>query len=159
MGCPNNPPTTAKSKSLKMPPLWPKAIFDCQTGNLESSHPADIADICSNIGVATKGFGTNEDALITSLGALGPVDRHFVSKHYAEKHDVSLAKLTEEECSGDFGRTLVLLSLPMDEAEATVVRKACKGVGTDETLIISTLCGRTNQEIVAIKDAFFSTLW
>ncbi|KAL7547117.1 hypothetical protein ACHAWF_010432 [Thalassiosira exigua] len=133
--------------------LWPSDVFACQSGS-GPDRPEDVADVCGEIRAGTKGFGTDEDALIKALGPLGPAERYHVAKRYEELHDIGLAKLMKKEASGDFGTALQLLASPIEEAEAAVLKKACKGVGTNEELVYTTLCGRANDEILAIKKAF-----
>ena len=41
-------------------------------------------------------------------------------------------------------------------AEATILRKAMKGLGTKEKMIYPVLCGRDNDEIVKLKETYFS---
>lgn len=134
-----------------MTSLWPQA---CLSGN-DADFPSDINDAVENIRKATKGFGTDEKALISALGALGPAQRALVAKRYEEEYEKNLAKLMSKECGGDFGEALQLLAQPIAEAEASIIRKACKGVGTTEKLVYETLCGRTNDEINAIKKAYY----
>ena len=133
-----------------MPPhqLWPTAAL---RGGTDPDSPLEISNLCAAIRKACKGFGTDEDGLIAALGPLDPVKRAHVARHYEEEYGKSLPKLMDKECSGDFGRALELLARPIDEAEASVLRKACKGAGTNEKLVWQTLCGRTNEEVTAIK--------
>ncbi|KAL7537291.1 hypothetical protein ACHAXR_009089 [Thalassiosira sp. AJA248-18] len=137
-----------------MAPLWQSAVFDYLSG--DAPEPTiDIADICSDIRAGTKGWGTDEDALIKALGSIGPIERYQVAKHFEETHEINLAKLMKKENgNGSLGKALQLLACPIEEAEAMVLKDACKGVGTNEELIYATLCGRTNEELTAIKEAF-----
>lgn len=139
-----------------MPSLWPSAVFDYLAGNDVPEPTVDIADICSDIRASTKGWGTDEDELVKALGNLGPLERYLISKHYEETHEVNLAKLMKKECgSGSLGKALQLLACPIEEAEARVLNDAVDGVGTDELLVYTTLCGRTKEELAAIRKAFF----
>ena len=61
-----------------------------------------------------------------------------------------------KECRGDFGTALQFLGSPPDEAECDMIAKACKGAGTDEVLVYSIICGRTNEEMDLLKKKFFA---
>ena len=49
-----------------------------------------------------------------------------------------------------------LLVLPMNMAEAMILNMAMKGMGTKERLIYPVVCGRANEEIVKLKETYFS---
>ena len=141
-----------------MPSLWPNAVLEYIAGNNDTpSEPTsdNIADICSTIRSGTKGWGTNEDELIHALGNLSPIDRYRVARHYENVHEVNLVKLMKKECGdGSFGKALQLLACPVDEAEAAVLTHAVEGMGTDELLVYTTLCGRSREEVTAIRKAY-----
>jgi hypothetical protein len=62
----------------------------------------------------------------------------------------------KSECGkGDFGTALQFLVVPSDEAECDMMKKACKGLGTDELILHLIVCGRTNKEIQILKKKFF----
>jgi Annexin len=46
-------------------------------------------------------------------------------------------------------------AVPPDVAECDMIKKACKGIGTDETLVYSIICGRSNKEMEILKKKFF----
>lgn len=138
-----------------MPSLWSNAVLEYIAGNDAPEPTADIADICSDIRDGTKGWGTNEDDLIKALGNLGPIKRYQVAKHYEEVHEVNLVKLMKKECgNGSFGKALQLLACPIEEAEAAVLKHAVDGMGTDKLLVYTTLCGRSKEELDAIRKAY-----
>jgi hypothetical protein len=49
-----------------------------------------------------------------------------------------------------------LLVLPVHMAEATIINEAMQGLGTKEKLLYPILCGRDNDEIVKLKETYFS---
>ena len=108
------------------------------------------------IDAACKGFGTDEGGLIDALAGCSPEQRAKVEKRYEETHSKELRKILKREVGNrDFGTALQLLSLPSDEAEVEIIRKASKGMGTNELLLYPVICGRNNQEIVHLKKKFF----
>jgi hypothetical protein len=65
--------------------------------------------------------------------------------------------VVKSECGkGDFGMALQFLALNPCEAESLMIDKAAKGVGTDELLLITIMCGRTNSEIELLKKTYFN---
>jgi hypothetical protein len=68
-----------------------------------------------------------------------------------------LKAVVKSECgSKDFGTALQFLSVNPCEAECLMIEKAVKGVGTDEFLLITIICGRTNQEMQLLKKTYFN---
>ena len=61
----------------------------------------------------------------------------------------------KKEFSGDFGLALKFLSLPMDKAEAAMIRKATAGVGASVEIVWSIMCGRTNEEMEILKKTYY----
>lgn len=62
-----------------------------------------------------------------------------------------------KEFSGDFGTAMLFLALPPDKAEAAMLKKACKGIGSHSRVLCSILCGRTNEEMEHIKKVYYQT--
>jgi len=106
---------------------------------------------------ACKGFGTDELRLIKELALLSPEDRCKVALRYKQVHGKELKDLMRKECGNrDFGTALQFLAVPPDEAECDMLMKACKGIGTNETLLYSIVCGRSNKEMEILKKKFFN---
>jgi len=61
----------------------------------------------------------------------------------------------KKENSGDFGLLTQLLALSTPDAEAKIVRIATKGMGTNEKLLYSVICGRSNEEMEILKKAYY----
>ena len=62
----------------------------------------------------------------------------------------------KKEFSGDFGLALKFLALPMNMAEAAMIRKATAGIGASVKIIWSIMCGRTNDEMELLKKTYFN---
>ncbi|KAF1316536.1 Annexin protein, partial [Globisporangium splendens] len=120
-----------------------------------SSHPPAIDEACDTIRAACKGLGTDEAGLIKVLTSVSPFERELIACRYKEKYDEELAHLLKSETSGDFGFLLQLISVPLVEAEAFVIRQACKGLGTTERYLYPVLLGRSNDELFELKRTFF----
>ncbi|KAL3801933.1 hypothetical protein HJC23_010277 [Cyclotella cryptica] len=133
--------------------LYPDTVHSAQLG--EPSYYPEIDDACDEIYKATKGFGTDEKAIIATLGSKDCKERFLIAFRYKEKYGKELYDLMKKENSGDFGILTQLLALPIPEAEAKIIRIATKGFGTKEKLLYSVICGRSNEEIEILKKAYF----
>lgn len=57
-----------------------------------------------------------------------------------------------KECGNrDFGTALQLLAVNPIEADCMLINIACKGLGTNEFLLSTILCGRSNKDMTALK--------
>jgi hypothetical protein len=95
--------------------------------------------------------------LIKALAGLTPEERAKVAVRYKETHAKDLKAIMKSECGNrDFGAALQFLVVPSDEAECDMIKKACKGLGTDELMLYSIICGRSNTEINLLKKKYFN---
>ena len=60
----------------------------------------------------------------------------------------------KSELSGDFEKTVLALMMTPGEYLASEVKRAIKGLGTDEAVLVEVLCTRTNEEMTALKEAY-----
>lgn len=133
--------------------LYPDAVHKAQLGDPE--YYPEIDDACDAINKACVGMGTDEKALIKTLGSKDTIERYLIAFRYKEKFGKELKELMKSENTGNFGFLSQLLSLPAPEAEAKIIRKATKGMGTNEKLLWTVICGRSNEEIEILKKTYF----
>lgn len=133
--------------------LYPDAVRSAQLG--DPIYTPEIDEACDLIRSATKGLGTDERALVETLGSKDAVERSLIAHRYKEKYGKELTDLMKGETSGDFGFLIRLLALPLPEAECEIIWKATKGLGTNEELLWSVVCGRSNEEVQMLKTTFF----
>jgi hypothetical protein len=93
--------------------------------------------------------------VIDALATQTAEKRHHISIRYQELYEKPLDELMKKEFSGDFGFGLKCLALPMDKAEAAMIRKATAGVGASVKIIWSIMCGRTNEEMEILKKTYY----
>lgn len=60
----------------------------------------------------------------------------------------------EKELDGDLKTTVLHLMWKKSELDAQAIRKAIKGLGTDEAVLIEILCTQTSREIRDIKQDY-----
>ena len=97
----------------------------------------EIDEYVEKIREATKGLGTDEDALIQTLGSRDIHERYLIAYRYKETYNQDLKTLMRKETSGNFGVLIKLLALPIPDAEAKIINMATKGLGTNEKLLWS----------------------
>ncbi|CEG44089.1 annexin family [Plasmopara halstedii] len=134
--------------------LYPPSTHNAWNGQ-PPSYPAGTDSVVEEIFNATKGVGTKEKQLNKALGGKTATQRGFIAKRYKELHNQSLRDLLDDETSGHYEFLLKLLASPLPEAEAGILRKATKGLGTKEGLIYPVVVGRTNVEINILKKTYF----
>jgi hypothetical protein len=135
--------------------LYPAQAF------LEDLTPDDIAEGIEEkstaIYEATKGWGNDKKALIELLGKTTAEERMQVHVKFSQLYEGdSLKDLMKKECGGsDFGQALQYLALDPVSAECKMIKKACAGIGTNETLLYSVLCGRSNKDMEILKKTYY----
>lgn len=134
-------------------PIYPDIV---KQKDLTPEHFGSVVDdICQQIRDATKGWGANKQKVIDALATQDSTRRHQVNLRYKEMFEKDLDEVMKKEFSGDFGLALKFLSLPMDRAEAAMIRKATAGVGASVKIVWSIMCGRTNEEMEILKKTYF----
>eukprot|EP00732_Lithocolla_globosa_P003328 Lithocolla_globosa_v1_NODE_2622_length_1930_cov_8.440000.p1 type:complete len:365 gc:universal NODE_2622_length_1930_cov_8.440000:1131-37(-) len=99
---------------------------------------------------ATKGLGTDEQAIISVLANRTNKQLQDIRRAYKQKYEKDVVKEIEDDTSGDFQKLLVALLRGRGAHDAIMVRNAIHGVGTNEAALIETLSNRTNMELEEI---------
>jgi len=103
---------------------------------------------------AMKGLGTDEKAIIEILGNRSNEQRQAIKLQYKTAYGRDLIKDLKSELRGDFETVILGIMATPAAFDATCLKKAMKGAGTDEEVLVEILCTRTNEEIKAIKVAY-----
>lgn len=123
-----------------------KLIFNCLQGIEETYdagyHTEDLVnkDVAALYKMSEGKFGTDESGLFKLLCARPSQHLKKVNQAYADKHDVTLFKVMDDELKGQLrGATLYLVGMKIKpyETVAKLIKTACKGVGTNEFLVAS----------------------
>lgn len=103
---------------------------------------------------AMKGFGTDEDTLINIICRRSNEQRQEIQRQYKTHFGKDLIEDIKSETSGNFENLLVGLLHPIVDFYCREICDAMAGMGTDEDVLIETLCTLSNHEIHTIKNAY-----
>lgn len=99
---------------------------------------------------AMKGLGTDEKAIIHIVSHCNNQQRQEIKKMFKTMFGKDLIKELKSELSGDFEELVLALFMAPPQYDAWALRKAMKGAGTKESVLVEVLCTRTNAEIQEI---------
>ncbi|KAL0571115.1 hypothetical protein V5O48_010847 [Marasmius crinis-equi] len=103
---------------------------------------------------ATKGFGTDETAIITTLVPLDPIKLANLSTAFRTKSGKDLAAVLDKETSGNFKETLHGLALGPLWYDVELAKKATRGLGTNEQLLNEIVTDRTFDDLRLLSAAY-----
>uniref|UniRef100_A0AAX7U6N5 Annexin n=1 Tax=Astatotilapia calliptera TaxID=8154 RepID=A0AAX7U6N5_ASTCA len=99
---------------------------------------------------AMKGFGTDENAIIELLGNRSKKQRVPLIAAYKTTYGKDLTKDLKSELTGNFEDLVLAMLKTPAQFDASELREAIKGAGTDEACLIEILSSRSNSEIQEI---------
>jgi hypothetical protein len=134
--------------------LFPSDIY---VKDLSSECGIEIEEICEEIYEACKGWGKDSTHLVQVLGNTLGIDRKKIALRYKELYGKTLTQKMINECGNDdFGVLTQFLSVGPVEAECMMLKQAMDGLGSDQVMLYSILCGRSNEDIALLKTTYYN---
>ncbi|KAH8870505.1 Annexin A4 [Schistosoma japonicum] len=109
---------------------------------------------CEHLKKAMAGIGSKKKEIIAVMGHRSVNQRVEIVKKYKSMYGKDLLVKFKEELHNHLEDCLIALCYSSVEFDATELRKAMSGAGTDEDVLIEILCSRTNEQIRRIKDIY-----
>ncbi|KAF8881504.1 hypothetical protein BD779DRAFT_1546281 [Infundibulicybe gibba] len=103
---------------------------------------------------ATKGFGTDDTLLISTLVPLNPLQTDALAHMFLAKTGKTLFDVLANETSSWFGMGIRAIALGPLEFDVEMLEKALKGVGTNEALLTELLVGRSSEDLRLLMAAY-----
>lgn len=153
---PKKPPTSQSFAGKKKTPPKSDPYFAMETEDLPvegTVKPYDKFNAEQDAEVlrgAMKGLGTDEDAITNILAYRSNPQRQEIRKAFKTMFGKDLIEELKSELSGHYLDACKGLLMAPVEFDAYQLRKAIKGLGTDEDVLIEILCTRSNAQIKEI---------
>jgi len=124
------------------------------TPTIEGPEDFDAERDCNRLNEAMDGLGTNERAIIRIITRRTSVQRQAIKALFEEMFGDSLVDRLKGELQGDFEEAVVALMDLRAVHDARQLRKAMRGPGTNDEILIEILCTRTNENLNKIRLAY-----
>ncbi|KAG2839012.1 hypothetical protein PC111_g4026 [Phytophthora cactorum] len=129
------------------------ARYAHESSSMESmTLSVDIDAAAQEIHRVCTGATSNEAALASLLLSKTVEQRYLIWCRYRILYKQNLSDLVKSK--SDYGVLLKMLASPLEHAEAEILRKATKGLGTTEEWIYPVVMGRSNADIALLKKTF-----
>lgn len=128
------------------PPAGP-AVNKGFRGTIKDSPGADPLRDVEVLRKAMKGFGTNESAITELLGSRSIKQRVPLKAAYKTTYGKDLISDLKSELTGNFENLVLAMIKAPAHFDASELREAISGAGTDEACLIEILSSRSNAEI------------
>ncbi|XP_056152574.1 annexin A11b [Lampris incognitus] len=132
------------------------AISKGYRGSIKDYPGADPLRDVEVLRKAMKGFGTDEGAIIELLGSRTSKQRVPMVAGYKTTYGKDLIRDLKSELTGNFEKLVIAMLMTPAQFDASELREAIKGAGTDEACLIEILASRTNAEIREINHIYKS---
>jgi hypothetical protein len=103
---------------------------------------------------ATHGMGTDEAKIIQVLSNRSTPQLLQIAQSFQQQFSKRLVDVIDKEVSGNFKLLCLALLKSEGELQAGLIKEAIVGDGTDESLLIETMVGKTNQQLAELSSAY-----
>lgn len=103
---------------------------------------------------AMKGWGSDDRALLSLLSSRSAAQRLQIGLMYKTMFGRDLRQDLKSETSGHFEDAIKRMMYDRPHFDAYSIRKAMKGLGSDDAALIEIICTKSNAEMKEIKDAY-----
>uniref|UniRef100_UPI00398F7EE6 annexin A4-like isoform X2 n=1 Tax=Pristiophorus japonicus TaxID=55135 RepID=UPI00398F7EE6 len=145
-GYSSNSSSTVKPSAAPMKPVNRGTVRDA--AGFDALRDAEV------LRKAMKGFGTDEQAIIDVVAHRSNKQRMQIVLSFKTAYGKDLIKELKSELSGNFEKAVLALLKPTTLYDATELKEAIKGAGTDEQCLIEILASRSNAEIHEITKVY-----
>uniref|UniRef100_A0A8C1H410 Annexin n=1 Tax=Cyprinus carpio carpio TaxID=630221 RepID=A0A8C1H410_CYPCA len=135
------------------PPVAPTANKGYR-GSIKDLPGADPLRDVEVLRKAMKGFGTDENAIIELLGTRSNKQRVPLKAAYKTTYGKDLFSDLKSELKGDFEDLVLAMLKTPAHFDASELKEAISGAGTDEACLIEILSSRSNAEIQEINKVY-----
>lgn len=124
------------------------------TPTVEGPEDFDPECDCNRLNEAMDGAGTNERPIIRIITRRTAVQRQAIKIMFEEMFGDNLVDRLKSELSGDFEECVMALMDLRAVHDARQLRKAMRGPGTNDEILIEILCTRSNEDLNKIRLAY-----
>ncbi|KAK6741095.1 hypothetical protein RB195_009136 [Necator americanus] len=139
---PKRPPS--RKSSQMQATIHPSASFDEQRA-------------AESLDRAMRGYGTDKQRVIDILVRCNNAQRQMLRTPYKVRYGRDLETELKRELSGDLEDVIIALMQTPTKRDVMDLHRAVKGLGTNEGVLIEILASRTNEEIQAIRNTYYTT--
>ncbi|KAI4807541.1 hypothetical protein KUCAC02_027344 [Chaenocephalus aceratus] len=130
------------------------AISKGYRGSLKDFKGADPLRDVEVLRKAMKGFGTDENAILELLGSRTSKQRVPMVAAYKTTYGKDLLHDLKSELTGNFEKLVLAMVKSPNHFDASELREAIQGAGTDESCLIEILSSRSNADILEINNIY-----
>ncbi|KAM8960322.1 annexin A1-like [Pelodytes ibericus] len=124
------------------------------TGGLRGAISFDASADATNLHKAITVKGVDEKSIIDILVKRNNAQRQAIKAAYLKTTGKSLEEALKKALSGKFEEVVLALLKTPSEFDAHELKKATRGMGTDEETLTEIMASRTNQELKKILEVY-----
>ncbi|CAG9815598.1 unnamed protein product [Phaedon cochleariae] len=111
------------------------------------------------IKVAMESWLINDVAITRVLSLRSREQRFHVAVQFRTLYGKDMVERFQKKLHGNFKKSVLAMMTPLPDFYAKELRNAVTGVSTDEDTLLEVLCTKSNQEILAIRQAYHALFY